>query len=59
MKTQTKKPIVANKDRKFSNTALIGNSKDPVKRKSKIKVVPTIHSTAHGKLFVIPRSESV
>ena len=57
--TQTKKPIVANKDRKLSNTALIGSNKDPVNKKSKINVVPTIHSTAHGKLFVIPRSESV
>jgi hypothetical protein len=59
MKTQTKKPRVANKDKKFSNTALIGNSSEPVNRNSRIKVVIMIQSAAQGRLFVIPRSESV
>jgi hypothetical protein len=59
MNTQTKKPSVANRDKKFRRTALIGSIRDPVKRKSRIKVVITIQSTAHGRLFVIPRSESV
>ena len=59
MKTQVKKPMVALSEAKFSSTALIGKSTEPVNRNSRSSVVTTIQSAAIGRLRSMPCCESV